>query len=101
MVLLALEVPDEKVSELTGLCNKIVRTLKKSIKNEEAEKLFIVGGGGRKGKLAEVESAIVEEIEKNDYHTRQQIVDMIAEKYGIKVSVDTVKNLLKKTGLSD
>jgi len=100
MLLLSLEIPDEKVTEITGLCNKSVRTLKKAMKNGEADKLFVVGGGGRKGKLADVETDIVEEIEKKDYHTKQQIADMIAEKYGIKVSVDTVRKLLKKTGLS-
>lgn len=70
------------------------------MKNGETESLFIVCGGGRKRKLKEVESAIVEEIEANDYGCRQQIVDMIAEKYGVKVTVGTVTNLLKKTGLS-
>ena len=100
MVLISMEVPDKKVTELTGLCDKSVRTLKKSMKNGEAEGLFIVGGGGRKRKLKDVETSIIEEIEATDYGSRQQIVDMIAEKYGVKVTVGTVTNLLKKTGLS-
>jgi transposase len=100
MLLISLEVPNEKVTGLTGLCNKSVRTLKKAMKNGEIESQFNVSGGGRKRKLADVESAVAEEIEKNDYHTKQQIVDMIGEKYGIKVSVDTVRKLLKKTELS-
>jgi len=100
MLLISLEVPEKKVTELTGLCDKSVRTLKKSMKNGGAESLFVVGGGGRKGKLKEVENAIIEDIEANDYGCRQQIVDMIAEKYGVKVTVGTVTNLLKKTGLS-
>ena len=100
MLLISLEIPNEKVTELTGLCDRSVRTLKKAMKNGETESLFVVGGGGRKRKLVGIETAVIEEIEKNDYHTRQQIVDMIADKYGIKVSVDTVKNLLKKTELS-
>jgi len=100
MLLVSLEIPDEKVTKLTGLRNKSVRVLKKAMKNGEVDNLFVVGGGGRKRKLADVETAIVEEIEKKDYHTKQQIADMIAEKYGIKVSVDTVRKLLKKTGLS-
>ena len=100
MLLISLSVSDEKVTELTGLCNKSVRTLKKSMKNGETDSLFVVSGGGRKRKLKDVEEAVIEEIEKNDYRSRRQIADMIAEKYGIKVSVDTVKNMLKKTGLS-
>jgi transposase len=100
MVLLSVGVADDKVTEITGLCNKSVRTLKKAMKNGETDKLFKVGGGGRKRKLKDVEAAVVEEIERNNYHSKQQIADMIAEKYGIKISVYTVSSLLKKTGLS-
>jgi transposase len=100
MVLISVGVADERVTELTGGCNKSARVLKKSMKNGEEDKLFMVGGGGRKQKRQDVESAVIEEIEKNDYHTRQQIADMILEKFGIKVSVITVKKILKKTELS-
>jgi len=100
MVLLAVGVPDEKITEMTGLCNKSVRTLKKAMKAGETENLFKVSGGGRKRKLKDVEEAVLEEIERNNYHSRQQIADMIAEKYGIKISVYGVSYLLKKTGLS-
>jgi transposase len=100
MVLISLELPNEKVTELTGLCDRSVRGLKKAMKNGEIESQFVVRGGGRKSKLVGFESAIIEEIQKKDYHTKQQIADMILEKYGIKVSVDTVGKLLKKTELS-
>jgi len=100
MVLISVGVSDERITELTGVCNKSVRVLKKSMKNGEEDGLFVVGGGGRKKKLQDVESAVIEEIEKNDYHTKQQIADMIEEKYGIKISLGTVKNILKKTRLS-
>lgn len=62
MILISLELPNEKVTELTGLCNKSVRTLKKSMKNEELDRLFVVGGGGRKRKLVDVETAIIEDL---------------------------------------
>jgi len=100
MVMLAVGVPDEKITEYTGLCNKSVRTLKKAMKSGETESLFKVSGGGRKRKLKDVEEAVLEEIERNNYHTRQQIADMIAEKYGIKISVYSVSYLLKKTRLN-
>jgi len=99
IVLISVGVADERITELTGVCNKSVRVLKKSMKNGEEDGLFEVGGGGRKKKLQDVESAVIEEIEKNDYHTKQQIADMIEEKYGIKVSIGTVKNILKKNGI--
>jgi transposase len=96
MVLISVGVPNNQVTELTGLCDKSVRTLKKALKSGEVDNLFHIGKGGRKGKLIEVEKAIFEEISKNDYHSQQQIADMINEKFGIKVSADSVARLLKK-----
>jgi len=95
MVLLALGVENNQITELTGLCDRSVRALKKRVETGEIESLFAVNGGGRKRKLKDVESAIVEEIEKNDYHSRQQIADMILEKYGIKVTLPVIGRLLK------
>jgi len=96
MVLLSVGVSNNAVSELTGICDKSVRVLKKAVLSGEISGLFHVGGGGRPQKLRDVESAIVEEISTNDYHSQQQIADMILEKYGIKVSLQAVRSLLKK-----
>ena len=98
--MLAVGVPNKEITKLTGLCDKSVRVLKKKIETGEVENLLSVGGGGRKRKLKDLESAIVGEIERNNYHSRQQIADMILEKYGIKVSLPVVGRLLKKTRLS-
>ena len=97
MVLIAVGVPDSRVSELIGLCDKSVGTLKKGIENGELDSMFHIAGGGRKGKLADVEGSIVEEIKKGAFHSQQQIADMIQEKYGIKVSLPVIGRLLKKT----
>jgi len=97
ILLLSLGVEKSRVTELTGLCARSVHSLKKEIEKGEIDNLFKVGGGGRKRKLQEVEQLIIEEIEKNDYHSRQQIADMINEKYNIKVSLMSVGRLLKKT----
>jgi len=97
MILLSVGVPTVRVTELTGLCDRSVRELKKRVESGEIDKQFHVGGGGRKSKLKEVERAIIEEIGKNDYHSRQQIADMILEKHGIKVSLPVIGKLLKKT----
>ena len=101
LILLAIGVPNKEITRLTGLCDKSVRVLKKQAEKGELENLFVVSGGGRKRKLKDVESAIVEEIEQNNYHSRQQIADMILGKHGIKVSLPAVGRLLKKTRLSD
>jgi len=100
LILITMEVPDKRITEITGLCNKSVRELKKAIKKGEVDSQFKVGGGGRKPKLKDVEEAVIEEINTNNYHSRRQIADMIEEKYSIKISVNSVGRLLKKTGLS-
>lgn len=97
MILIAVGISNKRVTELTGLCDKSVRILKKTLEAGEIESLFQVSGGGRKSKLVNIESAILEEINNNDYHSRQQIADMIKEKFGVTVSVDSVARLLKKT----
>ena len=97
LILIAVGVPNSRITKLTGLCDRSVRTLKKEIETGNMDNLFAVDGGGRKSKLQDYESAIVEEIEKNNYHSRQQIADMILEKYGIKVSLPAIGRLLKKT----
>jgi len=97
MLLISLGTPNKRVTELTGLCDRSVRALKKSLESGEIDSLFHVGGGGRKSKLKDIESSIIEEIERNDYHSRQQIADMILEKYGVKISLPVIGKLLKKT----
>ena len=97
MALIAAGVPNERVTELTGLCDRSVRSLRKSLETGEVEPLFHVGGGSGQSKLAGFEAAIVEEIETGSYSNRQQIADMIQNKYGIKVCLNTVSNFLKKT----
>lgn len=96
LVLIVAGVPNGRVTELTGLCNRSVRSLKKAIDSGDTEQLFTVRGGGRKRKLASVEADIAEEINNNNYHSRQQIADMILEKFGINVSLPAVGRLLKK-----
>ena len=70
----------------------------KEIKSEPEELRveFIKKGSGRKSRTADVESQIFEELERSNYHTRQQVADMIEEKFHIKISVSAVGKLLKK-----
>jgi len=98
LILIVAGVPNARVTELTGLCDRSVRSLRKAIETDDnIDNLFVVGGGGRKSKLGDVEAEIVTEIENNNYHSRQQIADMIQERFGIKVSLSGVGRLLKKT----
>jgi len=101
IVLIAIGLPDSRVTELTGLCNKSVQKLKKGLENDEIDDMFHVAGGGRKRKLADVEKSIIEEINNNNYHSHQHIADMIYERFGIKVSLSAIGRLLKKTVSSD
>jgi transposase len=97
MVLITLGISDDLITERTGLCGQSVRTLRKSISDGNIDSLFRVGGGGRKRKLADVEDIIIKEINSNNYHSHQQIADMIQKEYGIKVSLPVISRLLKKT----
>ena len=97
MLLLVSGIPNKQITELTGLCDKSVRTLKKSVESGEHENLFKMNVVGHKGKLADIETEIINEINKNDYSSQQQIADMVNEKYGIKVTQATISRLLKKT----
>jgi transposase len=98
IVLIVVGVSNERVSELTGLCDRSVRELRKKIKEGGADdRLFHVGGGGGKGKLKDIEELIIEKIETHNYHTQQEIADMIYDEYGIKVHRTVIGKLLKKT----
>lgn len=97
MVFIAVGLPDKRIAELMGLCDKSVGTLKKGLESGALDSMFHIAGGGRKRKLADFEGSIVEEINSGTYHTHQQIADMIQEKYGIKVSLPVIGRLLKKT----
>ena len=100
MVLVAVGIPEDRVAELLGLCGKSVRAIKKGLEDGTIDEMFHTAGGGRKRKLGDVEESIIEEIGNNNYHSHQQIADMIQEKYGIKVSLPVIGRLLKKTGSS-
>jgi transposase len=98
IALIVAGIPNPRIAEATGLSDRSIWTLKKAIRGGDIDNLFVEGhGGGRVGKAKGFESAIAEELEKNNYHTRQQVADMIFEKFGIRMSVSAVGKLLKKT----
>ncbi len=74
-----------------------VRGLRKDMAGGNISGLLTVGGGGgRKAKTADIEDEILAELEKGNYHTRQQIADMIQEKFHISISPSAVGKFLKK-----
>jgi transposase len=101
IVLIVVGVSNDRVTELTGLCGGSARELRKKIKDGNADDgLFHAGGGGRKGKLKDIEDLIIEKIETNNYHTQQEIADMVYDEYGIRVHRTVVGKLLKKNEIN-
>jgi len=99
IILVAAGTPIPRIVELTGLTDRSVKSLGRTMRDGDAARLLeFKGGRGRKCKTADVERQIIAELEKGNYHTRQQIADMIRKKFHISISVSTVGRLLKKTG---
>lgn len=102
LILLVAGMPVSRITKLVGLCDSTAYRLMKSMRNTETlELLRRKTGSGSQSKTFGLESEIVAEIEKNNYHTRQQIADMIEEKFHVHLSVATVGRLLKKTASND
>ena len=98
IILISAGLENSRVTELTGYCDRSVRGLRKVMAGGDISGLLTVGGGGRKSKIAGIEDEILAELEKDNYHTRQQIADMIYEKFHISISLSAVGKFLKKTG---
>ena len=97
-ILIIAGVRNPKITELTGLSERGICDLKNQLISDDVDNLFeIKAGRGRKSKIKDVESQIVDEIEKGNYQTLQQIADMIQEKFEITVSLMSVSRLVKKT----
>lgn len=96
IILISAGLENSRVTELTGYCDRSVRGLRKEMAGGDISGLLTVGGGGRKGKTAGIENEILTELEKGNYHTRQQIADMIHEKFHISISPSAVGKFLKK-----
>ncbi len=97
IILIAAGLPVSDIAKITNITERSLRSFGKTIRDGNTESLLkLKEGRGRKGKAADVETGIIEELEKGNYHTRQQIVDMIKEKFHISMSVSAVGKLLKK-----
>jgi transposase len=102
MILLTADVPIPRVVALSGLCERSVRELKRAMAEKDVSSLLTLkNGSGSRSKTKGLEDEIIAEVERGNYHTRQQIADMIEKKFQIKVSVTAVARLLKKTASND
>ena len=101
LVLIAAGIDNKNINRLTGYGESTIRKLKRDMRTKSLSEILTIRGGGRKAKSAGVEDEIINELEKGDYHTRQQIADMIKEKFNITLSVTAVSRLLKKTDTKD
>ena len=98
VVLIAIGTANDRITEITGVSDRSIWRLKNAINSGNMDELFATGYGiGRPCKAKGIESAIAEELEKNNYHNRQQVADMIFDKFGVSMSVSAVGKLLKKT----
>ena len=98
VVLISIGIPNDRITELTGMSERSIWRVKKAINDGNIDDAFTLGrGSGRPGNAKGFESEIAKELEKNNYQTRQQVADMIYEKFGITMSVSAVGKLLKKT----
>ncbi len=89
--------PVKNAMALTNQSERTMWTLKKEMQEKSVSELMeIKSGNGRKSKFSGIEEEIITEIESNNYHTRQEIADMIEEKFHLKVSRSSVGRLLKK-----
>lgn len=98
IILLAIGMPVRDAVKLTGLCEKSMWTLKKQLREQSVSDLMVIkSGSGRRGKTDGIEKQILAELEAGSYHTRQEIADMIKDKFHIRVSRSCVGRFLKKT----
>ena len=98
VILLAAGMSVTEIAEMTGLSSRSVQSTGRAIRDGSISSILARRkNSGRKRKTAGVEEQIVAELEQGNYHTRQQIADMIREKFQITVSLPAVGRLLKKT----
>ena len=102
IILLTADAPIPRVVKLTALTERCVRDIGRNMRaGRIGDVLNRRTGSGRKSKTANVEEQIITEVERKNYHTLQQIADMIKEKFRISLSLQSVSNLLKKTASDD
>ena len=97
VILIAVGMPVVGIAELVGVSERNVQSTGRAIKDGSISSVLVhKKTSGRKSKTAGVEEQILAELENGDYHSRQQIADMLKEKFQITVSLSAVGRFLKK-----
>ena len=97
-MLIAAGLGNEKIVELTGMCIRSVRALRKLMAEQEAtSSIFVIKpGSGRKKKTAGIEEEIFAELDKGEFETHKDVIRMLKEKFGIETSINLVSRLMKR-----
>lgn len=97
IVLLAVGVHDDRIHELTGVCPRTIWELRRDLRDGIIPGMLILPKArGNRSVLKGVGSELRKEIADTNYHTLQQIADMILEKWHVKASLTAISNFLKK-----
>ena len=96
LVLIAAGLDNKNIHILTGYGDSTIRKLRSDLRKKSISELLVIRGGGRKAKSDGIEKEILNELEKENYHTHKQIADMIKEEFNITMSVTAVSRFLKK-----
>ena len=97
-LLIAAGLGNEKIVELTGMCIRSVRALRKLMEEQEADPAIfaIKPGSGRKRKTEGIEEEVFAELDKGECKTHQQVVDMLKEKFGIVATTQLASRLVSR-----
>ena len=98
MLLLVAGMGNEEIVELTGMCIRSVRALRKTMEEQEptSELFAIKPGSGRKRKTEGIEEQVGAELDSGKYRTHKEVAEMLEEKFGIKASVSLAASLVKR-----
>ena len=98
MLLLVAVMGNEEIVELTGMCIRSVRALRKTMEEQEptSELFTIKSGSGRKKKTEGIEEQVWAELDTGNYHTNKAVADMLKEKFGIDASVNLASGMVKR-----
>ena len=98
MLLLVAGMGNEEIVDLTGMCIRSVRALRKTMEEQEptSELFAIKRGSGRKKKTEGIEEQVWAELDTGNYHTNRAVADMLKGKFGIEASVNLASRLVKR-----
>jgi transposase len=98
VVMLLVGVSKQDIIKLTGISFPSLQKYTNQVNNGDIDSILTIKGGGRKSNLNDIEQSLKEELNTNCYHNRQQIIDMVKDKFGFSISLSAIARFLKKQG---